>query len=581
MPELKSRLKAPGSNLDKVLPPEETVARVRELLGASGHDILAESLRIDTGRLGIPVFMSMASAKAAAVLPGRKQMGKGPSVIQAEASALMELVERWSFFTYFGNGANFRPAYRSDLVAENAGAVMSAAETALACGEVMDEETAAKVLDLVELQFCPAFHVHEGRDVLIPGDLFKMLNEYNGSCAGNVYEESVLQGGCELVERHVCAVIDRTKPELPHIDPASFDDPVLVELYEKFRNAGIELIIKDFSLNMPVPTVGVLAWDPASFPEKSEIVYTAGTSSSPAKAAIRALTEIAQLAGDFETGACYEPSGLPKYLGLDEFDWLRAGPVVALKDLPSICTNDIGEELKALAAGLQAQGTPLYAVDTIDPKLGVQANYCLVPGFEFRERPKTGGLGMFIGRMLAEHAPLPRAEAGLDTLEGLFPKAFYLPFQRGMLSLRSGEVDTALRYFEASEHLQPDDDNRAMAAFYQAYALTLQDGWDEALPRLHKAVELCPEVKEYFNLRGVALYKKGEYEAAALDFEAALNLDAGSAMDLANLGLCNIGLGKTREALHCLAKALELDPSLDFARKKIEELLPEEKRRIS
>ncbi len=43
------------------------------------------------------------------------------------------------------------------------------------------------------------------------------------------------------------------------------------------------------------------------------VVWTAGTTPNPQKALSRALTEVAQLAGDFNTGSCYVASGLPKF----------------------------------------------------------------------------------------------------------------------------------------------------------------------------------------------------------------------------------------------------------------------------
>ena len=81
------------------------------------------------------------------------------------------------------------------------------------------------------------------------------------------------------------------RPILPTIDPSACKDPVLAKLVEAFRREGILLILKDFSQGLPMPCVAALAHDPATFPEKSEIVFTAGTASSPAKAAIRAITE--------------------------------------------------------------------------------------------------------------------------------------------------------------------------------------------------------------------------------------------------------------------------------------------------
>ena len=96
------------------------------------------------------------------------------------------------------------------------------------------------------------------------------------------------------------------------------------------------------------------------------------------------------------------------------------------------------------------------------------------------------------------------------------------------------------------------------------------------MPHLDRAIALCPEVKEYFNLRGVARFKAEDYAAAARDFEAALALDSGSAMDLANLGLCHDRLGHPDMAVHYLHSAVALDPGLDFARKRLAGLLGQE-----
>ena len=96
------------TDLDKTCTPEETVAKAREALSASGKNILAQTRRIDTGRLGIPVFMSMCGEDAREIMPTRKQMGKGASPAQAEASALMELAERFSYFSFWNDPANFQ-----------------------------------------------------------------------------------------------------------------------------------------------------------------------------------------------------------------------------------------------------------------------------------------------------------------------------------------------------------------------------------------------------------------------------------------------------------------------------------------
>ncbi|NLY42345.1 MAG: hypothetical protein GX055_12115 [Desulfovibrionales bacterium] len=557
------------TDLDKSCSPEETVARVRRALESSGLEILAQNTRIDTGRLDIPVFMSVCGKDATAIMPTRKQMGKGASPAQAEASALMELVERFGFFHFWEQDMPVLTWSQAEQVFGER--LLPVSHILHSVADPVADAAARQILDLVAWRFAPVFDVGAGQEYMAPVDWFKKLNEFNGSSAGNTAEESILQGVCELIERHVCACIDRQRPQTPSIDPASFTDPVLVDLYAKFTKAGVQIWLKDFSCGFPVPTVAALAMDPSTFPQRSELVFTAGTATSPQKAAIRALTEIAQLGGDFESASNYEASGLPKFTHPDQFSWLTTGPVVSIDSLPDGSGDDIGTELLNLCAGLKQQGFTVFSVDTTVAHLGVPSNYSFVPGFDFRERTPLASLGLFVGRMLAEEADPDQAEAGLALLATLQPKAHYLSFFQGLLALRTGEIEQAAAHFAQAEPHQPDPEDQALAAFYQAYALSQQGQWAACIPHLDRAIALCSEVKEYFNLRGVAYFKQQHYVQAAANFELALRLDSGSAMDLANLGLCHKFLGHTAQAREFLTQALRLDPGLEFARTHLNE----------
>jgi len=572
MLQLKDCFKVYTTDQDKAAPPAQTVARVKARLEQMCPGVLEETKRVDTGRLGIPVFLSICGPAARAVMPTRKQMGKGASPAQAEASALMELVERFSYFSFWDDAANFTSATWSEAEKLFGSQLMDIERIRQSVEDDLTANDARRLMDLVRWRFCPALNVATGETCVLPLDWFKTLNEFNGSSAGNTPEESVLQGGCELVERHVSAVIDRTSPELPTISQDTLGDPVLKDLCERFRKNGIMLLLKDFSLGMPVPTVAALAFDPKTFPGLSEIVYTAGTAASPVKAAVRAVTEIAQLAGDFETGRVYEASGLRKFTDPGQFAWLTQGPVVDIGSLPSVEDQNIRVEVARLADGLCAQGYTLYTVPTTRPGLDVPANYNLVPGFDFRERTAHRSLGLFVGRKLAEESADDEAAAGLAVLAEVAPDAYYLPFFQALLALRQGEIAVAAALFAKAETGQPAAGERALCAFYQAYALSQEGEWGAALPHLDRAIALDAEVKEYFNLRGVGRFKAGEYAKAKDDFHAVLGLDSGSAPDLANLGLCHKFLGEREEALECLTSALELDADLDYARTHLEEL---------
>ena len=574
--------KAYAHDQDKAAHPESTLERVRARLASLSLSILAETRRIDNGRLGIPVFLSVCGGDAKAIMPTRKQMGKGASVVQAEASALMELMERYGFFSYWGRlYSNAETAFCTwdEAEARFGDAIIPLHEVVAACHDRICEGAARKIMNLRRWLFVPATRIygHSGKPELchVPLDLFRQLGEFNGSSAGNTDVESLFQGGCELVERHVCCLVDREQPKLPTIDlaNAAAADPVLADLLKKFRENGVTVLLKDFSLGLPVPTVGAIAWDPASFPETSEIVFAAGTASSPAKAAVRALTEVAQLAGDFNSSACYEASGLTKYAALEETAWLQAGPLVSLNTLPCVDNPDILEELRALASGLKRLGFPLYAVATTNPDTQVPSHYSFAPGLAFRERDANASLGLFAGRMICEQAEAAEAAKALVVLESIYPGAHFIPFFRGMLALREGDAEAARQWFSLAEEKQPDADSQGLAAFYHAYTHTLAGEWESALPGLDRAARLSPDMKEYRNLHGVCLFKLGRYQEAAVEFAYILNrLDKGSVMDIQNLGLCHAYLGNSAEARHYLEAALAIDPGLEAAQKHLKKL---------
>ncbi len=573
MIRLQSCPKAHSLELDKAKSPADTVAHVRQRLQSLDLDILSSTTRVDMGRLGIPVFLSNCGADARRIMPTRKQMGKGASPIQAEASALMELMERFAFFSFWQDLPQCVTCTWAEAKEKFGEKLLPIEHTLQAVQDDLAPEKAEELLNLLPWQFFPVTDLVHQQEVWAPLNWFKKLGEFNGTSAGNTEEESLLQGLCELVERHVCCLIDRELRPCPTIDPKSIDDPTLQELMAAFERENITLILKDFSLNMPVPTVGAVAYDMSTFPQSSEIVFTAGTAASPAKAAIRAVTEVAQLGGDFCTSACYEASGLTKFEKLEDIQWLKEGPICKLSDLPSVVSDDILHEVQSLIKGLHALGYPVYAISTKHPQLEIPTHYCLVPGLAFRERDKNQSLGLFVGRILAEECHTEEALAGLKLLEEAYPKAHFIPFFQAMLALRQEDYARAHALFAAAEPLQPENDAKGLAAFYAGYSLTLVQQWQEALPYLSRAVAYCPDMKEYGNLRGVAHFKLQEYAKAAEDFMQVLRIDKGSVMDIANLGLCHKFLGNMDKAVHYLAAALELDPSLDFARTHLDEIL--------
>ncbi|WP_420209510.1 YcaO-like family protein [Candidatus Electronema sp. JC] len=561
---------------DKACTPVQTVERFQERLKAAQLDILKEVRRIDTGRLDIPVFFSVCGRDAARIIGTKKQMGKGSTPEQSKASACMELAERFSFFAFLKNADNF-------LVGDYA-AMRAAGHPVLPLTELLrsvhDETRSPDLLERLlaglPLRWTWARNLSRDEDVLVPFSWFYAINEFNGPCAGNTIEEAMLQGISEIIERHVCAVIAREQRPVPAIDLSSVSDPVARELLEKFKRNGIRLHCNDFSLDTGIPTVGVLAWDPATFPEKSELVYTAGTTPGPDKALIRALTEVAQLAGDFESSSNYVASGLPKPLTLDEVDYVvNPGQTVALSALPDLSADDMLDELRGCLEALRQRGMEALAVNTMHPQLQIPAAYTIIPGAHFRERAASGDAALFAAKLAAELLDPAALEDKLATMSQELPQAYYLEFYRGRNLYDQGLAEAALACFTKVLALEPQDEDRPYLYSYCGACLRDLCRFEEAVPLLEQGLACDEERPDMHNILGVCHYKASRFEQAVHHFQRAVQLNPVSAIDYANLALNLQRLGRKDEAVRNYQIALSQDGDIAFAAENLAKLLAE------
>ena len=565
---LQECLKTFTTDQDKAIKPEDTLARFYRQLENLDTTILSEVKRIDTGRLGIPVYFSVCSDHARALTGTKKQMGKGASPMQAQASACMELAERFSFFSYLHNQKNFLTGDYQTLRSQG----LPLLDIKYLLRSVDDSTMTARMLEQllegIPMQWAWATNLTEGTDVLLPLSWFYAINEFNGSSAGNTQEEALVQGMSEVVERHVCAVIDRHKLPVPLILPETITDTVALDLIEKFRRNGIELFISDCSLDMGICTIGALAYDPATFPESSEIVYTAGTATDPQKAIIRAVTEVAQLAGDFNTHANYVASGLPKPLTLDEVSYITdAKQRRKVADLADISDHDIAKEVKNALVALNKNDFTVFAIDVTHEQLAIPAMYTIIPGAQFRERSICCDAGLFVAKLLIDLVPdQEQLAAKLSQLENLLPHAYYIQFYKGRLLAEHGQLKEALSLFENALHLDPQAEDIPYIYSYTGNCLKDLGRYQEAIAVLEKGLAEDEERPDMHNMMGVCSYKLNEFEKAIVHFKRAVELNPASAIDYANLGVNHAKLGNNTEAVEYFTLALTMDPSLDFAR---------------
>lgn len=553
---------------DKIMTPAETCRKVRERLAALNLSVLAETRRIDSGRLDIPVFISLLGADARRVVPTQKQMGKGATPVQAEASALMELVERFSFFTFIKEGPKLYTTARK--LGDQALPFSYLARSLF--DDSPEAGAAAELYQDWPLHFVPATNLSTGASLYLPLPWFYLIEEYNGPAAGNCFEEAVLQALCEVVERHVGTVISYERRATPVIDPESVTDPAARGLLEKFAKNGVKVYLRDFSMDTGIPTVAALAYDPATFPESSEIVFAAGTTTDPSKSLIRALTEVAQLAGDFHRRTSYRPT-LPKYESLEEAAYLMApGASVPLDRLPNLANDNLKVEIQNCLQALGRLKLEVLAVDVTHPHLGIPAVYVLIPGTHFLDRTRDTNVVFHLAKTAALYAEPLEALTALQWLNQTFPERFEVHFFLGLTLANLGMVADALVLFQKTLSLNPPAHEIPSIYVHLGNAHKELGAYQAAAAAFQQARELDPHLWEAHHFLGFCYFKLEDYQRAVACFERAIELDHGSAIDYANLGINLQRLGHRKEAAYVLRQALELDASLDFAARALAEL---------
>ncbi|BBO80134.1 hypothetical protein DSCO28_07000 [Desulfosarcina ovata subsp. sediminis] len=567
---LTDAIKEATDDQDKIWLPEKTVAMVKARMQQLDLNILESTSRIDNGRLDIPVFFSTCGHDAREIIGTRKQMGKGATPSQAEASAVMELAERFSFFSFYKNESHTRLGTVEQFGDDAIGFDQIAKSVH---DESADLDAAETIFKSLPLRWTGAWSLTREREVLIPLDWFYAINAFNGPSAGNCIPEALSQGICEIVERHVSSVISRQRLATPRIDPATATDRCVREMLDKYTKAGIQLHITDFSLEMGIPSVGVLAVDPATFPAKSEIVWTAGTTPSPEKALSRALTEVAQLAGDFNSGSNYVASGLPKFTRLADADYVINAPgPIPLSELPDISHDNIRREVESCIQALAQRDFEVLVVDTTHPQLAIPAFYTIVPGAHFRERATGTSVAMFAAKLTMERFAPDTAIKRLTEMEQGLPGKYFIQFYLGHCHLERNDPTLALEHFSQALDRSPTDQDRPSIYSYMGVCHKEMGQYDQALAVLAQGEALDPERTDIYNLMGFCHFMKKEHQAAIDCFEKVLRLDPGSAIDYANIASNYREMARKDEAVRYYRMALELDPGIEFARDNLERL---------
>ena len=384
MLELKHRPKYARETGIRAVPPEETLARVLPLLGTAGlgepEDITSKD------EIGIPVF-SVDRMETAMGVP-KYYNGKGVTREQAEASAVMESIERYSA----------EPREDDEVVFgtyEQACDVMATIPPA----DMILPIWALDHLQGAEIAWTEGWDILRGERVWVPAcavfypyipdtDLQLFKYHTNGLASGNNMEEAVLHAIFELVERDAWSIAEYRN--LPVPDVIADPDSLPGKLIAKFAEHGVEVHLKDLTCDTGIPTIGAAADDVAT-KDPEMLTIGVGTHLDPEIAAVRAITEVAQSRATHRDGKKINAQlqratvqmGYERVKELNRLWFGEGRGSVNLSDIPDGSTDDVLDDIEVVLGRLVEAGFDrVVAVDLTRPELDVPVVRMVIPGME-------------------------------------------------------------------------------------------------------------------------------------------------------------------------------------------------------
>jgi thiazole/oxazole-forming peptide maturase SagD family component len=357
-------------------------------------------------------------------------VGKGSTAEQAEASALMEAIERYSGifqgdeirvtrrFTDFAPGDAVLP--NDILLFSDAQSQRDAASTAQS-GEV---QLAPPEFDpSARIEWSPVWSLRDGRFKYIPTTLVYFFYsgpaafraDSNGCAAGNTIEEAIVQGFLELVERDAYAIWWYNRSQRAEVDLSQFDDSYVRDLHSQLADAGRKLWVLDVTSDLGVPTyVAILHWMQNG---QENIEFGSGAHFDKRIALLRTLTELNQFLsiGLMGGGSGEKPSldGVaPLHLQEHPFLTPSSHPVVLPGSDSHVSTLDnTRDQVLACVELARRAGLDFLVLNQTRPDVEVPVVRVIVPGLRhFYQRFAPGRLYEVPVKLGLRDRPLPESE---------------------------------------------------------------------------------------------------------------------------------------------------------------------------
>jgi thioglycine synthase len=415
--QLQSRKKWTVNGTSRIKPAHETLNNVMPISKKIGVTRLADITDMDV--LRIPNY--------SAVVPGTEDYiwvysGKGPTKRHAMASALMESIERYSSLPSGWLGKFVRSSYSE----------LSKTHKVLHPDKIVEPMRFVYHTNMM-MDWLPGHDLVSGEEIMVPASiaLFRYtpsppaINPFsyfhtNGLASGNVMEEAVCHALCEVIERDAMSLADLRASAIPfHIlrtivhslnaaafsvspilgdrfvdDPSIFPDVDIEEinfepvksLVEKFRQAGISLMVKDITSDIGIPTFNASSVEWISH-DYGYLAEGHGTHPDARIALLRAITEVSQTRAANIQGA---RDDLRKIKYNDEntddrraWQFLRSTKKIKFSEVPTFFNEDILDDINLILYRLKNVGlNQVIIVDLTNQDIGIPVVRAIVPGLE-------------------------------------------------------------------------------------------------------------------------------------------------------------------------------------------------------
>lgn len=414
---LRSQKKLRGIVSSRIKPVEETIKTILPVSSNIGITRLADITNMDI--LGIPNF--------SAVLPGTEDYiwvysGKGPTRMDAKASALMESIERYSSLPSGNRKKMIQGSYKE----------VSKVSKILHPSNVV-EPMILEYDDEMIMDFLSGYDLVNNERILIPAPLalFRYspkppaINPFayhhtNGLASGNVLEEAICHSLCEVIERDATSLAELNASALPYnflrtmtkylsdngleIDPvdgtefvdddskypdvdiSNIDFKPISNLVKKFNDAKIPLIIKDITSPIGVPTFNAssIEWITEDYGYLAE---GHGTHPDARIALLRAITEVSQTRAANIQGARDDLRKISYgNSNSDEkktWQFMKSKNTIQFSEIKSFIADDILDDINFILSRLVSNGLKqVIVVDLTNPQIMIPVVRTIVPGLE-------------------------------------------------------------------------------------------------------------------------------------------------------------------------------------------------------